>query len=40
MVDLTGEESNQLFEALQDWEQHLAQLDCSSLRCEDEEIAP
>lgn len=36
MVQLTGEELNSLFDALEVWERHLAQLDSKSLRCVDE----
>jgi hypothetical protein len=40
LVDLTGEESNRLFEILQEWEHHLAPFDPSDLRCDDEDLAP
>ncbi len=36
MVDLTGEESNLLFEVLQSWECHLAQLDLDGRERDDE----
>lgn len=38
MVDLTVEESNRLFETLQDWGQHLASFDLDDLRCDDEHL--
>jgi len=40
MVDLTGEESNLLFETLQDWNDQLSHFDLSDLRCEDDEFSP
>ncbi len=40
MVRLEGEELNSLFETLEEWEHHLAQLDFDSLRCDDDEFAP
>jgi len=36
MVDLTGEESNLLFEVLESWERHLAQLDLDGRERENE----
>ena len=40
MVDLTVEESNRLFDALQDWERQLAQFDLDDLRCDNDNFAP
>lgn len=40
MVDLTVEESNRLFETLQDWNNQLSHFDLDDLRCEDDDIAP
>ncbi len=40
MVRLEGEELNSLFEALEEWEYHLARLDSKRLRCENDEFAP
>ena len=40
MAHWEGESSNSLFEALEEWERHLALLDRDDLRCEDDEIAP
>ncbi len=40
MVDLTGEESNRLFQILEEWEAHLAHYDLDDLRCGDDDIAP
>lgn len=37
---LDGETSNTLFETLEEWERHLAQLDSLSLRCDDEYFRP
>lgn len=37
MVDLTGEESNHLFQVLEHWERHLAQLDLDGLGVRDED---
>lgn len=38
MVRLEGEGSNSLFEALEEWERHLTQVDFDSLRCGDEQL--
>ena len=40
LVDLTGEESNRLFQVLEDWERHLAQLDLDGLGVRDENPHP
>lgn len=40
MVHLEGESLNSLFETLEQWERHLAQLDFKNLRCDDDEFAP
>lgn len=40
VVDLTVEESNRLFDALQDWERQLAQFDLDDLRCDNDNFAP
>ena len=40
VVDLTGEESNLLFEVLQDWERHLAQLDLNGLEVRNDKPNP
>jgi len=40
MVHLSGETSNTLFEALEEWERHLAQLDREGPRCDDEHFRP
>lgn len=37
---LKPEELNALFDSLQEWERHLAQLDSKSLRCVDEHFKP
>lgn len=37
MVDLTGEESNLLFQVLEEWERHLAQLDLDGLERDHDE---
>lgn len=37
---LEPEELNALFDSLQEWERHLAQLDSKSLRCVDEHFKP
>lgn len=37
MARLTGESSNSLFEALEEWEAHLTQLDLDDLRGDDDE---
>lgn len=37
VAGLTGETSNHLIEALEDWARHLAQLDLDGRRCEDDE---
>ena len=38
LVRLEGEGSNSLFEALEEWERHLTQVDFDSLRCSDEQL--
>lgn len=40
MVDLSGEESNRLFEVFEEWEAHLASLDHDDLRCVNDNNAP
>lgn len=40
MVHLTGEESNRLFEILQDWESQLAHYDLDDLRCDNDNFSP
>ena len=40
LVGLTGESSNQLFQALEEWERHLASLDAKRLGCENEHPKP
>ena len=40
LVGLTGESSNQLFQALEEWERHLASVDSKSLGCEYDKFAP
>ncbi|MHC0054844.1 hypothetical protein [Actibacterium sp. D379-3] len=40
MVDLTVEESNRLFEILQNWESQLSRFDLNDLRCDNDNIAP
>ncbi len=40
MVDLTGEESNLLFDILKDWESQLAQHDLDDLWCDNDNFAP
>lgn len=40
LVDLTGEESNLLFQVLQDWERHLAQLDLKGLEVRNDKPKP
>ena len=40
MVGLTGESSNQLFQALEEWSRHLASIDRDGLRCDDDKFAP
>jgi len=37
MVDLTGEESNLLFQVLEEWERHLAHLDLDGLERDHDE---
>ena len=37
---LSENELSALFEALEDWERQLAQLDSPSLRCDDEHLTP
>ncbi|WP_299153022.1 hypothetical protein [uncultured Tateyamaria sp.] len=39
LEDLTVEESNRLFDALQDWERQLAQFDLDDLRCDNDNFA-
>lgn len=38
--DLSDEELNALFDALERWEYHLARLDPEGLRCENEHFRP
>ena len=40
LVGLTGESSNQLFQALEEWQHHLASIDAERLRCDHDEFAP
>ncbi len=40
VVRLEGTEWNSFFEALEEWERHLALLDSESLRCLDEHFRP
>lgn len=40
VVDLTVEESNRLFETLQDWNDQLSHFDLDDLRCDDDDFAP
>lgn len=40
MVQLQGDSLNSLFNSLEEWERHLAQLDSKSLRCVDEHFTP
>ena len=40
MVQLQGDSLNSLFNSLEEWERHLAQLDSKSLRCVDEHFRP
>lgn len=40
LVDLTVEESNRLFETLQDWNDQLSHFDLDDLRCDDDDFAP
>jgi hypothetical protein len=40
MVRLTGESSNQLFQALEEWERHLASLDAERLGCDHDQFTP
>ncbi len=40
MVQLEGDSLNSLFDALQEWERHLALLDSKSLRCENDTFTP
>lgn len=37
---LSAEELKNLFDSLEEWERHLAQLDSKSLRCVDEHFKP
>lgn len=39
-ADLTVEETNRLFETLQDWNDQLSHFDLDDLRCDDEDFAP
>jgi hypothetical protein len=40
VVDLTGAESNRLFEVLQDWNSQLAHFDLDDLWCDNDNFAP
>ena len=40
MARLGGESSNSFFEALEEWQSHLAHHDLNDLRCDDDEFAP
>jgi len=40
LAHLEGESSNTLFEVLDEWERHLAQLDPKGLRCDHDKPAP
>lgn len=40
MAHLEGESSNTLFEVLDEWERHLAQLDPEGLRCKHDKFTP
>lgn len=40
MVDLTGVESNHLFEVLQDWNSQLAQFDLDDRWCDNDNFTP
>ena len=40
MVGLTRESSNQLFQALEEWERHLASLDAERLGCDHDQFMP
>jgi len=40
VAHLSGDSSNMLFEALEEWERHLAQLDRKGPRCDDEHFRP
>lgn len=40
LADLTGEESNLLFDTLQDWNDQLSHFDLSDQRCDDDPFSP
>jgi hypothetical protein len=40
LARLDEESSNALFEALEEWERHLASIGSESLRCDDEHLTP